>query len=59
MDEIGCIECNRALLSLMCFQRAYPDKCSRYNMFGGALAYGHPYGASSAIIFTIARRPWN
>ena len=22
-----------------------------YNQFGGALAYGHPYGASGAIIF--------
>lgn len=24
--------------------------CGRYNIFGGALAYGHPYGASGGII---------
>lgn len=52
MDEIGCVECNEAFAVIdVLFQRAYPDKCSHYNMFGGALAYGHPYGASGAIIF--------
>ena len=52
MDDIGCVECNEAFAAIdVLFQRAYPDKCSRYNMFGGALAYGHPYGASGAIIF--------
>lgn len=30
--------------------RAYPDAVDRYNIFGGALAYGHPYGASGGII---------
>ena len=32
------------------FARAYPDKTDSYNIFGGALAYGHPYGASGGII---------
>ncbi|HBA96614.1 MAG TPA: hypothetical protein DCZ23_00750, partial [Lachnospiraceae bacterium] len=32
------------------FARKYPDITDRYNVFGGALAYGHPYGASGGII---------
>ncbi len=32
------------------FARKYPDVADRYNVFGGALAYGHPYGASGGII---------
>lgn len=52
MDEIGCIECNEAFAVIdVLFERSFPRKCSRYNLFGGALAYGHPYGASGAIIF--------
>lgn len=52
MDEIGCIECNEAFAAIdVLFERAFPEKCSQYNIFGGALAYGHPYGASGAIIF--------
>ena len=52
MDEIGCIECNEAFAVIdVLFERAYPGTFSRYNQFGGALAYGHPYGASGAIIF--------
>ena len=32
------------------FARNFKDCIERYNIFGGALAYGHPYGASGAII---------
>ena len=32
------------------FSRAFPGHEDGYNVFGGALAYGHPYGASGAII---------
>lgn len=52
MDEIGPVECNEAFAAIdVLFERTWPEKCGRYNMFGGALAYGHPYGASGAIIF--------
>ena len=51
MDEIGAIECNEAFAAIdVLVNRAYPDISSRYNQLGGALAYGHPYGASGAII---------
>lgn len=51
MDDIGAIECNEAFAAIdVLINRAYPDKASRYNQLGGALAYGHPYGASGAII---------
>ena len=30
--------------------RELGENCDRYNIYGGALAYGHPYGASGAII---------
>ena len=32
------------------FGREYPDLVDRYNMLGGALAYGHPYGCSGAML---------
>lgn len=51
MEQIGAIECNEAFAAIdVLFERAYPIKCAQYNMFGGALAYGHPYGASGSII---------
>lgn len=51
MDEIGPVECNEAFAVIdVLFERAYPEKYLMYNMLGGALAYGHPYGASGAII---------
>lgn len=51
MDDIGSIECNEAFAAIdVLFQRAYPQKYAQYNQLGGALAYGHPYGASGAII---------
>ena len=51
MNDIGAIECNEAFAAIdVLINRAYPDQASRYNQLGGALAYGHPYGASGAII---------
>ena len=51
MNDIGAIECNEAFAAIdVLMNRAYPDQASRYNQLGGALAYGHPYGASGAII---------
>lgn len=51
MDDIGAVECNEAFAAIdVLFNRAYPDKSAQYNRLGGALAYGHPYGASGAII---------
>lgn len=38
-----------ALIDVL-FEREFPDMVSRYNTYGGALAYGHPYGASGAIV---------
>ena len=38
-----------AVIDVM-FSRAFPGHEDGYNVFGGALAYGHPYGASGAII---------
>ena len=49
--EISVYECNEAFAVIdELFARKYPDAINRYNIFGGALAYGHPYGASGGII---------
>lgn len=51
VQELDAIEWNEAFAVIdVLFERAYPDKVDCYNIFGGALAYGHPYGASGAII---------
>ena len=50
-EDIDVFECNEAFAVIdELFMRAYPDAVDRYNIFGGALAYGHPYGASGGII---------
>lgn len=49
--DISVYECNEAFAVIdELFARKYPDVLDRYNIFGGALAYGHPYGASGGII---------
>lgn len=49
--EIDIYECNEAFAVIdELFARKYPDEIEKYNIFGGALAYGHPYGASGGII---------
>ena len=51
MGDMATIEFNEAFAVIdVLFERKYPSLVSRYNIFGGALAYGHPYGASGAIL---------
>lgn len=50
-DDIDIFECNEAFAVIdELFARKYPKAVGRYNILGGALAYGHPYGASGGII---------
>lgn len=50
-EEIDIFECNEAFAVIdVLFAREYPNLTERYNVFGGALAYGHPYGASGGVI---------
>lgn len=50
-EQISVFEVNEAFAVIdVLFERTYPHLISRYNPLGGALAYGHPYGASGAII---------
>ncbi len=50
-EKIDAFEYNEAFGVIdVIFQRRHADLIDRYNMFGGALAYGHPYGASGAIL---------
>lgn len=49
--DISAFEFNEAFGVIdVIFQRRNPHLIDRYNILGGALAYGHPYGASGAII---------
>ena len=42
--EIDIFECNEAFAVIdVLFARRFPECVERYNIFGGALAYGHPY----------------
>ena len=53
MDDMDTIEWNEAFAIIdYLFAQSYPQLVERYNPLGGALAYGHPYGASGAIILT-------
>lgn len=50
-DDIDDFELNEAFAVIdVLFARAFSRSVDRYNVFGGALAYGHPYGASGGII---------
>ncbi len=50
-DDLAAIEFNEAFAVIdVLFERAHPNLVDRYNRLGGALAYGHPYGASGAIL---------
>ena len=50
-EDIAVFECNEAFAVIdELFARAYPEAVDHYNRYGGALAYGHPYGASGGII---------
>ncbi|MBR1742705.1 MAG: thiolase family protein [Lachnospiraceae bacterium] len=49
--DISIFECNEAFAVIdELFMRRFPGALDKYNIFGGALAYGHPYGASGGII---------
>ncbi|MBQ8699562.1 MAG: acetyl-CoA C-acyltransferase, partial [Schwartzia sp.] len=51
MEDMAAIEFNEAFAVIdVLFERKYPNLVPRYNSLGGALAYGHPYGASGAIL---------
>lgn len=50
-QEMAAIEFNEAFAVIdVLFSRRFPELAERYNRFGGALAYGHPYGASGTIL---------
>ena len=49
--DLAAIEFNEAFAVIdVLLERTHPEIISRYNQHGGALAYGHPYGASGAIL---------
>ncbi len=51
IDEIDSLEVNEAFAAIdVLLEREFPGIRDRLNPLGGALAYGHPYGASGAII---------
>ena len=50
-EDMAAIEFNESFAVIdVLFARRYPKLVGRYNTFGGALAYGHPYGASGAVL---------
>ena len=50
-EEIDVFEYNEAFAVISAlFARKYSELAERYCPWGGALAYGHPYGASGAIL---------
>lgn len=50
-QDISAFEVNEAFAVIdVLFERAFPDCMDKYNIFGGALAYGHPYGVSGAML---------
>lgn len=50
-SDIDAFEYNEAFAVISAaFRKKHPESASRLNRWGGALAYGHPYGASGAEI---------
>ena len=50
-DDLTAIEFNEAFAVInVMFERSHPACADKFNRLGGALAYGHPYGASGAIL---------
>lgn len=50
-DDLAAIEFNEAFAVIdVLFERAHPNLIDKFNPLGGALAYGHPYGASGAVL---------
>lgn len=51
INEVDLIEINEAFaVKILAFLKHFNYEKEKVNIFGGALAYGHPYGASGAII---------
>ena len=51
IEDIAAFEFNEAFAVItVLFAQAYPHLYERLNPLGGALAYGHPYGASGAVV---------
>ncbi len=51
MDDIDVVEWNEAFAIIdVLFNKSYPNHMEKYNTLGGALAYGHPYGCSGAVL---------
>lgn len=50
-SDVDGFELNEAFAVIdVMFARKFKNSLDKYNVFGGALAYGHPYGASGCII---------
>ncbi|MBR4641765.1 MAG: thiolase family protein [Selenomonadaceae bacterium] len=50
-EDLAAIEFNEAFAVIdVLFERAHPNLIDKFNRLGGALAYGHPYGASGVIL---------
>lgn len=50
-NDLAAIEFNEAFAVIdVLFERSQPACVDKFNPLGGALAYGHPYGASGAIL---------
>ena len=50
-EDLAAIEFNEAFAVIdVLFERAHKNCVDKFNRLGGALAYGHPYGASGAIL---------
>ena len=50
-NDMDGFEVNEAFAVIdVLFARRFANSLGKYNVFGGALAYGHPYGASGGII---------
>ena len=51
MEEISTVEWNEAFAVIdVLYGRHFPGHEEKYNRIGGALAYGHPYGCSGAML---------
>lgn len=51
INQVDLIEINEAFaVKILAFLKHFNCQKEKINIFGGALAYGHPYGASGAII---------
>ncbi len=51
INQVDLVEINEAFsVKVLAFLKYFNCQKEKVNIYGGALAYGHPYGASGAII---------